>query len=84
VERHPPPRSLVPNYCVEPFLSSNDVHEESKSLKQYKPPLSSVVGRYDCSLGLLTKKFVGLVQQAENGILDLNSAAEHLGVQKRR
>lgn len=40
--------------------------------------------RYDCSLGLLTKKFVGLVQQAENGILDLNAAAEHLGVQKRR
>jgi len=40
--------------------------------------------RYDCSLGLLTKKFVGLVQQASNGILDLNAAAEQLGVQKRR
>mmetsp|Transcript_57301 Transcript_57301/g.119799 ORF Transcript_57301/g.119799 Transcript_57301/m.119799 type:complete len:345 (-) Transcript_57301:219-1253(-) len=40
--------------------------------------------RYDCSLGLLTKKFVGLVQQAPNGILDLNTAATELGVQKRR
>ena len=40
--------------------------------------------RYDCSLGLLTKKFVQLVQQAPNGILDLNIAAGQLDVQKRR
>mmetsp|Transcript_35584 Transcript_35584/g.93425 ORF Transcript_35584/g.93425 Transcript_35584/m.93425 type:complete len:309 (+) Transcript_35584:123-1049(+) len=40
--------------------------------------------RYDCSLGLLTKKFVSLVQQAPSGILDLNTAATELGVQKRR
>ena len=37
--------------------------------------------RYDCSLGLLTKKFVSLVQQAPNGILDLNIAAGQLDVQ---
>ncbi|KAF6019955.1 E2F3 [Bugula neritina] len=40
--------------------------------------------RYDTSLGLLTKKFVGLLKTAEEGILDLNVAAETLGVQKRR
>lgn len=40
--------------------------------------------RYDCSLGLLTKKFVSLVQQAPGGILDLNTAAVELEVQKRR
>eukprot|EP00802_Teleaulax_amphioxeia_P019642 Tamp_19883.p1 GENE.Tamp_19883~~Tamp_19883.p1 ORF type:complete len:333 (+),score=88.19 Tamp_19883:113-1111(+) len=40
--------------------------------------------RYDCSLGLLTKKFVSLVQQAPSGILDLNIAAGQLDVQKRR
>lgn len=40
--------------------------------------------RYDSSLGLLTKKFVMLMQDAEHGILDLNKAAEELHVQKRR
>ena len=40
--------------------------------------------RYDSSLGLLTKKFVSLIQNAPEGILDLNQAAGQLGVQKRR
>lgn len=40
--------------------------------------------RYDNSLGLLTKKFVALAEQAERGILDLNDASTQLGVQKRR
>ena len=40
--------------------------------------------RYDSSLGLLTKKFVTLIQTAPDGILDLNQAAIQLNVQKRR
>lgn len=40
--------------------------------------------RYDSSLGLLTKKFVSLIQNAEDGVLDLNLAATALNVQKRR
>ncbi|XP_062003065.1 transcription factor E2FA isoform X1 [Rosa rugosa] len=40
--------------------------------------------RFDSSLGLLTKKFINLIKQAEDGILDLNKAAETLEVQKRR
>ncbi|GMJ12029.1 E2F transcription factor 3 [Hibiscus trionum] len=40
--------------------------------------------RYDSSLGFLTKKFVNLIKHAEDGILDLNQAAETLEVQKRR
>ncbi|KAK3158114.1 hypothetical protein QOZ80_2AG0133080 [Eleusine coracana subsp. coracana] len=40
--------------------------------------------RYDSSLGLLTKKFINLLKQAPDGILDLNNAAETLEVQKRR
>ncbi|XP_010520690.1 PREDICTED: transcription factor E2FA isoform X2 [Tarenaya hassleriana] len=40
--------------------------------------------RYDSSLGLLTKKFITLIKQAEDGMLDLNKAAETLEVQKRR
>mmetsp|Transcript_4993 Transcript_4993/g.13067 ORF Transcript_4993/g.13067 Transcript_4993/m.13067 type:complete len:381 (-) Transcript_4993:192-1334(-) len=47
-------------------------------------PSGGSMSRYDSSLGLLTKKFVMLMQQAENGILDLNKAAEELQVQKRR
>ncbi|CAN1133972.1 Transcription factor E2FA [Linum perenne] len=34
--------------------------------------------RYDSSLGLLTKKFVNLIKDAEDGIIDLNKAAETL------
>ncbi|KAL8227151.1 hypothetical protein R6Q57_016983 [Mikania cordata] len=40
--------------------------------------------RYDSSLGLLTKKFINLIKHAEDGILDLNNAADNLEVQKRR
>uniref|UniRef100_H3CW62 E2F transcription factor 3 n=1 Tax=Tetraodon nigroviridis TaxID=99883 RepID=H3CW62_TETNG len=40
--------------------------------------------RYDTSLGLLTKKFVELLGQSSDGVLDLNLAAETLQVQKRR
>ena len=40
--------------------------------------------RYDSSLGLLTTKFVKLLTDSENGVLDLNLAAEQLQVQKRR
>ncbi|KAG6390664.1 hypothetical protein SASPL_148402 [Salvia splendens] len=40
--------------------------------------------RYDSSLGLLTKKFIKLIQEAKDGILDLNRTADVLQVQKRR
>ncbi|XP_046667944.1 transcription factor E2F3-like [Homalodisca vitripennis] len=45
-----------------------------------KPALT----RYDTSLGLLTKKFVGLLQSSPKGVVDLNVASECLEVQKRR
>ncbi len=40
--------------------------------------------RYDSSLGMLTKRFLNLLQKSENNILDLNQAAVTLSVQKRR
>ncbi|KAI3938465.1 hypothetical protein MKW92_038776 [Papaver armeniacum] len=40
--------------------------------------------RYDSSLGLLTKKFISLILEAKDGILDLNKTADILKVQKRR
>ncbi|CAA0818563.1 Transcription factor E2FC [Striga hermonthica] len=40
--------------------------------------------RYDSSLGLLTKKFIRLIQEAKDGTLDLNRTVDVLEVQKRR
>ncbi|KAK7574445.1 hypothetical protein V9T40_011636 [Parthenolecanium corni] len=40
--------------------------------------------RYDTSLGLLTKKFVSLLQNSTDGVVDLNIASAELDVQKRR
>ncbi|NXQ52153.1 E2F2 factor, partial [Anthoscopus minutus] len=40
--------------------------------------------RYDTSLGLLTKKFIHLLNESPDGVVDLNRAAEVLEVQKRR
>lgn len=40
--------------------------------------------RYDTSLGLLTKKFVELLGQSSDGVLDLNLAAETLQVSLNR
>ncbi|XP_026466466.1 transcription factor E2F2-like isoform X2 [Ctenocephalides felis] len=40
--------------------------------------------RYDTSLGLLTKKFVQLLENSPDGVVDLNVASIQLDVQKRR
>uniref|UniRef100_A0A6A7FTB6 Transcription factor E2FB-like n=1 Tax=Hirondellea gigas TaxID=1518452 RepID=A0A6A7FTB6_9CRUS len=53
----------------------------SEDSKRKKPRLAC---RYDASLGLLTKKFVELLREASEGVLDLNHAASELRVQKRR
>ncbi|XP_062321196.1 transcription factor E2F3-like isoform X1 [Osmerus eperlanus] len=55
---------------------------ELRSPKTPKSPAEKT--RYDTSLGLLTKKFVDLLGQSSDGVLDLNQAAEILNVQKRR
>lgn len=44
----------------------------------------SAVSRFDTSLGLLTKKFVDLLKESPQGVIDLNLASETLNVQKRR
>uniref|UniRef100_A0A182NS89 E2F/DP family winged-helix DNA-binding domain-containing protein n=1 Tax=Anopheles dirus TaxID=7168 RepID=A0A182NS89_9DIPT len=40
--------------------------------------------RYDTSLGLLTKKFIDLLNASPDGVVDLNIASTKLKVQKRR
>ncbi|RLM75313.1 transcription factor E2FB-like isoform X3 [Panicum miliaceum] len=48
------------------------------------PPTPAGPCRYDSSLALLTRKFINLLKQAQDGILDLNSTADKLDVRKRR
>ncbi|VFQ63212.1 unnamed protein product [Cuscuta campestris] len=50
----------------------------------YDSPNVAGTCRYDNSLGLLAKKFIHLIQGAEDGTLDLNRCADILEVQKRR
>ncbi|XP_063810907.1 LOW QUALITY PROTEIN: transcription factor E2F4-like [Pseudophryne corroboree] len=40
--------------------------------------------RHEKSLGLLTSKFVSLLQEAEDGVLDLKAAADTLAVRQKR
>lgn len=55
--------------------TSHDMDSSSKKSRN---------NRDDSSLRQLTSRFVELIAQAESGIVDLNAAADRLGVQKRR
>ncbi|XP_059609759.1 transcription factor E2F1 [Phlebotomus argentipes] len=54
------------------------------SKKRYSEGACSPVCRYDTSLGLLTRKFMELLQTSADGVVDLNVASAKLNVQKRR
>ncbi|KAI3989484.1 hypothetical protein MKX01_022759 [Papaver californicum] len=60
--------------------------QTSRSTDDFASNLLTPTGscRYDSSLGLLTKKFLSLILEAKDGILDLNKTADVLKVQKRR
>ncbi|XP_066579387.1 transcription factor E2F5 isoform X6 [Amia ocellicauda] len=53
----------------------------SCSQASYTPSGSS---RHEKSLGLLTAKFVSLLQEAKDGVLDLKVAADSLAVRQKR
>lgn len=80
----PPPAKLAKqssskqpsSTCSTPTSS---VSSSSSSKKRY-----SEGTRYDTSLGLLTKKFVDLLKESSDGVVDLNIASTKLNVQKRR
>uniref|UniRef100_A0A5F9C486 E2F/DP family winged-helix DNA-binding domain-containing protein n=1 Tax=Oryctolagus cuniculus TaxID=9986 RepID=A0A5F9C486_RABIT len=52
----------------------------SSSSSRRPPPPS----RHEKSLGLLTTKFVSLLQEAKDGVLDLKAAADTLAVRQKR
>jgi transcription factor E2F3 len=66
--------------------SSNGGHSTSgKKLSRHSMASAFDTGsRYDTSLGLLTKKFIDLLEATNDGIIDLNVASVQLNVQKRR
>ena len=66
-----------------PFQSSPATHASDPGRAE-TPSSLSASSRYDSSLGLLTKKFVSLLRGSPDNALDLNVAANELGVQKRR
>ncbi|XP_019403482.1 PREDICTED: transcription factor E2F2 [Crocodylus porosus] len=59
-------------------------HAVSRIASPKTPKSPGEKTRYDTSLGLLTKKFIRLLSESGDGVLDLNRAAEVLEVQKRR
>jgi hypothetical protein len=65
----------TPNFFEEPSQTLDDKLNEI---------ISKTNARYDSSLSILTQKFVDLIHKEVDGILDLNTAAEQLNVQKRR
>lgn len=60
--------------------NSNNTNNNNQSMKKRY----SEGTRYDTSLGLLTKKFIDLLHESGNGVVDLNAASTFLNVQKRR
>ncbi|ONM17669.1 Transcription factor E2FB [Zea mays] len=79
--RTPPKCSRLPNYLSGRIIMW--IRALACSGSPGNPPTPAGC-RYDNSLALLTKKFINLLNEAQDGILDLNSTAEMLGVRKRR
>lgn len=56
----------------------------AKNQQQIREIGGEAVTRYDTSLGLLTKKFMDLLKESPEGVVDLNECSQKLQVQKRR
>mmetsp|Transcript_22869 Transcript_22869/g.47702 ORF Transcript_22869/g.47702 Transcript_22869/m.47702 type:complete len:670 (-) Transcript_22869:1485-3494(-) len=80
------PTGASPSSGGEQFSVGSSFRRSSPSsvLSQGTPSSSLGHSRFDSSLGQLTKKFVHLLRRSSNNRLDLNRAAQDLGVQKRR
>lgn len=58
--------------------------EERFSIPAAVPRSTTERSRYDTSLNLTTKRFLNLLSQSADGVVDLNWASQVLDVQKRR
>eukprot|EP00124_Ichthyophonus_hoferi_P005520 Ihof_evm1s823 gene=Ihof_evmTU1s823 len=82
-------RKLLQDYGEDELANQNNVVDsppikKAKGVLDSPPEIDGKGTRFDTSLGLLTKKFTTLLREVPDGILDLNKAAETLGVPKRR
>lgn len=75
--------NLDTQHVVVPFKAPHDFKTPPPKRQKRSSPAKKNT-RYDTSLGLLTKKFTSLLENSDNGVVDLNRASEQLGVQKRR
>lgn len=91
--KHPkqtPPPAKIPKrssrVSISPAKSTTSSSSGKKSLRSSLAASSSfdTGSRYDTSLGLLTRKFIDLLEATDDGIIDLNIASTQLNVQKRR
>lgn len=80
---------------VEPFENTNTnssnrfvinakTQQQPRGKNAFKEIAGETVNRYDTSLGLLTKKFMDLLKESSDGVVDLNACSQRLQVQKRR
>jgi transcription factor E2F4/5 len=67
---------------MQPTVQSLEIIKVSKNLSDLQD--SSPISRHEKSLGLLTTKFVSLLQEAKDGVLDLKIAADQLAVRQKR
>lgn len=75
---------IIHHYSPSPTSSSNSSSLTSSQKKRATAEQQAGNQRYDTSLGLLTKKFIDLLEQSPDGVIDLNVASSRLNVQKRR
>uniref|UniRef100_A0A1B0CQH0 E2F/DP family winged-helix DNA-binding domain-containing protein n=1 Tax=Lutzomyia longipalpis TaxID=7200 RepID=A0A1B0CQH0_LUTLO len=61
-----------------PPLKQAKTDKLAESKKRYSEGACSPVCRYDTSLGLLTRKFMELLQTSPDGVVDLNVASDKL------
>lgn len=72
------------------YLDKNERKENADFLFFFETPFFPVPrtatekSRYDTSLNLTTKRFLNLLSQSADGVVDLNWASQVLDVQKRR
>lgn len=79
----PPPSKIAKQSSSKTPSSTCSTPTSSVSSSSSKKRYSEGT-RYDTSLGLLTKKFIDLLKDSPDGVVDLNNASTKLNVQKRR
>ncbi len=69
--------------CIKPALKYKAIFLMKSALVSV-PKVATEKSRYDTSLNLTTKRFLDLLAQSPDGVVDLNWASQVLDVQKRR